>query len=334
MTAVLPAMQNLALDREIMAPSPISPGSARHGRSKHGGSVVKNTKARGRGYSVVDDREVTISKALSWLLKRTVVDGEETEEDEGKLVADSEGWVDCEEVLQHQNFTALEVTLDELLALIDSPSSKSRFAIKRDPDAEAETTDPADYEVRLNPVTAPASPTSASATLSKFTPITSESADLPDLIIYETSYPNYPLVLASGGIKRAGGQSLLQFRSIKVEEDGTEHRAPSDADVSIYINLREVMAADSKITWARAENGTISTEGDATGSIPKQFWKKAVARRSDIGVLFENGEVRKEIPIGLRGKGVKGKKGSGKGKGWVSKEMKARSEDDEGSASD
>lgn len=100
MTAILQPMQGLALDREIMAPSPISPNSARHGRSRHGGSVVKGTKARGRGYSVIDDREVAISKALSFVLKRTVEEGEE-EEDENKLVADADGWVDCEEVVSH-----------------------------------------------------------------------------------------------------------------------------------------------------------------------------------------------------------------------------------------
>jgi hypothetical protein len=47
---------------------------------------------------VVDEREVLISKALSWILKRTVEEGEE-QEGEDKLVADAEGWVDCEEVV-------------------------------------------------------------------------------------------------------------------------------------------------------------------------------------------------------------------------------------------
>jgi hypothetical protein len=47
----------------------------------------------------VDDREVLISKALSWALKRTVEEGEEQEGEE-KLVADAEGWVDCEEVVR------------------------------------------------------------------------------------------------------------------------------------------------------------------------------------------------------------------------------------------
>lgn len=56
-------------------------------------------KGRGRGYSVVDDREGLITKALIWVLKRTVPEEEEAE-DEDKLVADAEGWVDVEEVVR------------------------------------------------------------------------------------------------------------------------------------------------------------------------------------------------------------------------------------------
>lgn len=97
--AVLQPLQGLSLDREIMDPSPISPNASRHGRSRHGGSVSKNTKGRGRGYSVVDDREGLISKALTWVLKRTIEEGEEQEEGVEKLVASSDGWVDCEELV-------------------------------------------------------------------------------------------------------------------------------------------------------------------------------------------------------------------------------------------
>ena len=93
------------------------------------------------------------------------------------------------------------------------------------------------------------------------------------------------------------------------------------------------MRSNEKIVWQRGENGNIYTAGDATGAVPKTYWKKAVGRRPDIGVLFEDGEVRKEVPIGLRGKGVKGKKGMMKGKGRGAKEMKTRSED-EASASE
>jgi hypothetical protein len=98
-TTVMQPLSSLSLDREIMPPSPVSQNSSRHGRSRHGGSVVKG-KARGRGYSIVDERDVMISKALNWVLKRTVQEDEEQEEGEEKLVADAEGWVNCEEVVR------------------------------------------------------------------------------------------------------------------------------------------------------------------------------------------------------------------------------------------
>ena len=97
--AVLQPLQSLSLNHEIMAPSPISPNASRHGRGRHGGSVAKG-KTRGRGYSIVDERDVMISKALTWVLKRTIEEGDEQEEDEEKLVADSEGFVDCEELVR------------------------------------------------------------------------------------------------------------------------------------------------------------------------------------------------------------------------------------------
>lgn len=232
------------------------------------------------------------------------------------------------------NLEALGVSFEELRELVASPTTKSRFALKPIEDAEATSTDPSDFLLRINPNAAPR-PTSP--TTGKLTTLTPDTPDLPTLILYESSYPNYPLILASGGIKRAGGQVHLQFASIAapgLEDDGTEVRGASGADVSIFLNLRSVMEAAPKITWLRAENGTIFTEGDATGVIEKKYWLKAVARRADIGVLFADGEVKKEIPIGLRGKNVKGKRGGGKGKGREVKENVKATSGDEGTESE
>ncbi|KAG9240839.1 putative tRNA 2'-phosphotransferase 1 [Calycina marina] len=328
-TAVMPSMQGLSLDGGIMPPSPVGQGSSRHGRRP---SVVK--KGRGRSYSTVDEREVLVSKALNWVLKRTVEEGEEVE-GEDKLVTNN-GWVDCEDVLDHPQVSSLEVTLTELQKVVASPASKSRFIIKTIPKASSSSTTPSDFLLRLNPNSS-TSPAAAASTNTKFTPLSTTTEDLPHLIVYETSYPNYPLVLSSGGIRRAGGQAHLQFGGIVVDEDGAETRTDkaSDADVAIYIDLRVVMEADPSIKWARTETGSVVTAGDKEGVLARKYWKKAVARRADIGVLYENGAVKKEIPIGLRGKGAKGKGklGGGKGKGREVRETKAGSEDD-GSASD
>ncbi len=114
-----------------------------------------------------------------------------------------------------------------------------------------------------------------------------------------------------------------------VDEDGNESRqnpgTGEPAEVSIWISLRAAMQAEPGITWHRSDGGIIITADE----VPKSLWKKVVARRPDIGLLFEDGQVRKEVPANLRGKGAKGK--ARKGKGAVKREG---SEEDSGSASE
>ena len=45
-----------------------------------------------------------VSKALTWVLKRTIEEGSEQDEGEEKLVADSEGFVDCEDLVRSPPF--------------------------------------------------------------------------------------------------------------------------------------------------------------------------------------------------------------------------------------
>ena len=92
-----------------MAPSPVSGNNSRHGRSRHGGSVAKKT--RGRGYSVAEDRETIVTKALIFVMKRTVTEDEEQAEGDEKLVADEEGWVDVDDIV---SFTPLLSELPRL----------------------------------------------------------------------------------------------------------------------------------------------------------------------------------------------------------------------------
>ncbi|KAF7908607.1 uncharacterized protein EAF01_004362 [Botrytis porri] len=326
--AVMHPLSAMALDREIMAPSPISNNQSRHGRGKHGGSISNNKKTRQRGYSIIAERDSTVTRALTKLLKRSVE--QQQGEDLEKLAADPEGWFNCEKVLD--DFKFLDLSLSELQNLIQSPT-KSRFTIKSISSSEIESESPSNYLIRLNISSIPTTTTSTNLSSISLQLLTASTADLPDLIVYETSYANYSLILASGGIKKAGGQAYLAFSNIFVSSDGTEARTSSstskdDADVSIYISLKSTLESHPEIKWYRNGNGEVLSEGDEEGVIIKNVWKRVVARRADIGVLFENGVVRKEVPVGLRGKGLKGKKGGrGKGNTW-NKEMKERSEDE------
>jgi len=124
--------------------------------------------------------------------------------------------------------------------------------------------------------------------------------------------------VALGAITRAPGGG--QYRAfVPVDDDGKI----GDAEVSVWIHLRTALQAEPGMAWYRSEGGAIVTADE----VPKSLWKKAVARRPDVGVLFEDGQVRKEVPAGLRGKGGKARKG----KGAIKREG---SGDDSGSASE
>lgn len=201
--------------------------------------------------------------------------------------------------LTHQRVSALGVTLPELQMLASSPSpSKTRqLSLRPSPSS------PEKYQIRRVPKAATSPPTTeqsqATDKSSSWRRITADMEDLPEFVIYETSYPKYHLILTSGLIKRAGGQPNLSF----VEETS---RSPS-ADVSIWIHLPSALQSHPDIVWQRTESGTVITADE----VPSSVWKRAVARRGDLGVLYEDGVVRKEVPVGLRGKGVKARKGKG-----------------------
>lgn len=77
--------------------------------------------------------------------------------------------------------------------------------------------------------------------------------------------------------------------------------------MSIWIHLPSALVAHPEIVWQRTETGSVVTADE----VPASLWKRAVARRGDLGVLYEDGVVRKEVPVGLRGRGAKARKGRG-----------------------
>lgn len=139
----------------------------------------------------------------------------------------------------------------------------------------------------------------------------------PDFVVFGTSYARYPLLVAAGGIERAAGTARTPFSTAAVV----------DADVNIWVHLASAMAAAPGLVWKRTAAGHVFTESDV---VPTAVWTRAVARRHDVGVLWEHGRACKEMPAGLRGRGAKGK--SRKGKGGLN--MKAEGQEGSGSASD
>ncbi|KAK8050736.1 hypothetical protein PG994_012466 [Apiospora phragmitis] len=291
--AVLNPLSTINPNGGILPASALTQHVPRHGRSR--GMSMKGKSAKGRNYSIVEDSDVTVAKAISFLLKRAVkadeagsVDEENDEND--YLIADAEGWVSVADLLQHPNMTELLVNLEDVQQA--AASTRARFALRQKPDTDAERAD--SYQVRQN-----GKRTSLQAPVLEGTPLTKDSANLPEYAVYETTYQAYPLILAFGSIKRADGATHSPFSAANA----------TDADVGIWVHLRTAMKQAPEITWQFTTTGGLVT----SEAVPRCLWKKVVGRRQDVGLLLEDGEVRKEVPTYLRGKGGKGKAKRGKG---------------------
>jgi 2'-phosphotransferase len=213
----------------------------------------------------------------------------------------------------------LGITLNDIRHA--ATSSKAQFTLRLKPEADAEK--PESYEVRRE---SKRDSVSRAPEVPEGEPLKADSENLPEYIVYETTYQNYPLVVASESIKRADGATHLSFLPIAA---ATATSRPSKADVSIWIHLRSAIEQAPEIQWQFTTSGRIMTTAD---EIPRGLWKKAVARRPDIGLLFEDGVVHKEIPEALRGKGAKGK--AKKGKGVLKQEGQERAGSESDSVAD
>jgi hypothetical protein len=61
---------------------------------------MKGKGGRQRGYSVIEERDVTLAKAVMFVIKRAIQKEGVEEGDEGEyLVADPEGWVSVADVV-------------------------------------------------------------------------------------------------------------------------------------------------------------------------------------------------------------------------------------------
>ncbi|KAI0016180.1 putative tRNA 2'-phosphotransferase 1 [Xylariomycetidae sp. FL0641] len=286
----------------VLPPSALSQQTPRHGRSRGMSLNGKNTGGR---YRVVEDSDATVAKAVTFVLKRTVSESElESDMEEGEyLIADADGWVSVAHLLEQPRMQDLRIQLADIRHASTSP--KARFTLRQHPGG-CDPAKPESYQVRREgkrdstPQQDPLIPAGE--------PLTADSPeDLPEYVVYETSYQHYPRVLGSGGIKRADGAAHIAFAP------ASSSASSKEADVRIWVHLRTALAAAAPDrVWQHTTSGRVVTSAE---SVPVDLWKRAVARRPDIGLLFEDGVVHKEIPAGLRGRGAKGKAKRGKG-GW------------------
>lgn len=98
-TSVLIPFLTINQNGGVLPPSAPVQHAPRHGRSRANSSKGKG--GRGRTYSVIEERDVTISKAVVFVLKRSVPEIEASEDDKeaGRLLCDPDGWVSVADVV-------------------------------------------------------------------------------------------------------------------------------------------------------------------------------------------------------------------------------------------
>lgn len=164
--------------------------------------------------------------------------------------------------------------------------------------------DPSDYLIRANQ--------GHSIVLS------SESLQLTPLLpqglpvaVHGTFYPAYEAIVESGCLSRMGRNHI----HLAAAETGVVSGMRADAEVLVFVDVVRAVEEGGLKFWTSA-NGVVLTEGDKEGRLGLEFVQKIVDRRSGLGLLWQGGEVVRELPEVLKGrKAPMGKRGRGGGRG-------------------
>ena len=74
-----------------------------------------------------------------------------------------------------------------------------------------------------------------------------------------------------------------------------------DAEILVYVDV-ERSIREGGLEWWLSENGVVLTEGGKQGVVGTRWFKRVVGRREDIGVLWNEGEKKADLPEQFRGR--------------------------------
>ncbi|KAG6254614.1 hypothetical protein E4U23_005908 [Claviceps purpurea] len=249
-------------------PAPQPRGAARSGRRGGGG--------RGEG------REVQISKALSRLLRHQAQNA--------GIDLDGEGFARLDQVLQWGPLNSLNVSLTEIKSIVET-NAKQRFALKPKSPVSEDSSSARDYLIRANQGHSLAVDPAA-----MFTPINVGDADFPARVIHGTYFAFWDAILTSGGLKPMNRGHI--HCSDKTLEEGALSGMRKDAELLIEIDLERSLGEG--IAWWRSQNGVILTDGGEGGVLDARFFKSVRGRVKGVGVLWEEGVKKADLPAGLK----------------------------------
>jgi 2'-phosphotransferase len=148
------------------------------------------------------------------------------------------------------------------------------------------------------------------------------ASDIPDMVVHGTNYPAWEAIRQSGGLLTMGRNHIhfaagIPERIAPLDSSSRKDKKTvisgmrSSANVLIYIDMKKAMDAGLKF-W-KSDNEVILTEGDDNGKLSIDYFTRVEDRKNGLGVLWENGELVKELPSKLKGRGFPTRKGAGLG---------------------
>lgn len=194
-------------------------------------------------------RDVSISKALSWLLRHGA-----TKE---KLDIDEEGYVPLQQVLTHQRLKSFRASREDIERIVEN-NDKKRFSL-----ATKNGTDV---------ICANQGHTLREVGTSQMKELV--GSDIPDEIYHGTYRHKLADIIGSGGLSR------MQRNHIHFTNSSTTNVSGIRRSCNILIYIDGHACARAGIRFYVSANGVILSPGDARGQIPMEFWLKVVDLRT------------------------------------------------------
>ncbi|RDA92811.1 hypothetical protein CP533_0822 [Ophiocordyceps camponoti-saundersi (nom. inval.)] len=222
-------------------------------------------------------RDTQISRALSRLLRHQA--------EKAGINLDSEGFAPLNDVLAWGPIRSLGVTVDDIQRVVTT-NDKQRYGLKHS------TTSPSTYLIRANQGHSIKLDDSSSL----LTPISLQGNNVPKRVLHGTYFAFWPAIEASGGLRPMGRNHVHCSTGDPDEDGGVVSGMRRDAELIVEIDVEASLR--SGVGWWLSENGVVLTAGDESGVLGSRFFKAVWGRRLDVGLLWEDGLKKAELPDG------------------------------------
>lgn len=181
---------------------------------------------------------------------------------------------------------SLSPSLEEIKSVV-TDNAKQRFTLKCIKEQEP-SDDPSAYLVRANQGHSLQVDESA-----LFTPL-SRGEMAGTTVVHGTYFAFWDAIVTSGGLKP---MSRGHIHCAPGENAVSGMRR--DAELLVEIDV-ERSIAEGGLAWWRSSNGVILTDGGPEGVLSTSFFKKVSGRSAGVGILWEDGEKKADLPPGLK----------------------------------